>query len=281
MSPALSLTLTTLLLAQAPPAAPAPSPEDAARQERLQSMRERAAEFTLLREGATEPLPLKAEPIVRYTNPEREGGTWDGATFLWLEGARPVAAISFGIRAPKNAVFAELTSLVQTPLVCRKGEALAWSPQTGGLAPRPFEDAPPPAATPTSRLTQMRSLARRFAAECTYKEDVSQMRLLPQPLYRYADEKSGLVDGGLFALVVSNDPEMFLILELVRTGDADKPQWHYALARMCSLKQTVRLDDKEIWTIPGFYTLPPADRKTGPYVEAYQGIFTSALPAQP
>jgi hypothetical protein len=241
-------------------------------------MEERAGEFSLLRKDATDPLPLKKESVLRYSNPERDSGTWDGATFLWLDGPRPVAAISFGIRRPKNAVFRELTSLVQSPLECRSGEKPVWSPQTGGLAPRILPGAPPPGATPTGRLTQMRTLARRFTAACTFKEDTTQLRLLPQPLYRYADEKQGLLDGALFALVVSNDPEMFLTLEAVRERDGDEHQWHYALARMSSLKHTVQLDEAEIWSIPGFYTIPAAERKTGPYVEAFQGTFTSALP---
>jgi hypothetical protein len=255
------------------------APDEAARQERLQFMQDRAAEFTLLREGATEPLPLKKEPVLRYSNPERDSGTWDGATFLWLDGNRPVAAISFGIRHPKDAVFSELTTFIQTPLVCRKGQATAWSPQTGGLSPRLLPDAPPPASTPASRLTQMRSLARRFSAACTIKEETTQLRLLPQPLYRYADDEQGLFDGALFALVVSNDPEMFLTLEATRDKDSDKHQWHYSLARMSSLKQAVQLDEREVWSVPGYYTIPAGERKTGPYVEAFQGNFVSALPA--
>lgn len=252
--------------------------DEAARQERLQFMQERAAEFTLTREGADEPLVLKTEAVVRYSNPERDEGTWDGATYLWLEGARPVAAISFGIRRPKNAVFREVTSFSQTPLTCQKGGAVVWSPQTGGLAPRSLPDAPAPAATPTGRLTQMRAQARRFSAACTLKEDTTQLRLMPQPLYRYADEKQGLLDGAVFALVVSNDPEMFLILETIRPQGSDEHQWQYSLARMSSLLHTVQLDEQEIWSIPGYYKIPAGERKTGPYMESYQGIFTSMLP---
>lgn len=268
------LSLAVLVLLQTPPAA-----DDAARQERLAYMQEQAAGFKLFREGASEPVPLKEQSVLRYSNPERDSGTWDGGTFLWLEGERPIAALSFGIRRPKDAVFRELTSLVQTPLVCRKGDVPVWSPQTGGLPSQPFADAPPPAQSATGRLTQMRALARRFSASCTYKEDTTQLRVLPQPLFRYSDEKQGLVDGALFALVVSNDPEMFLMLEAIRAKESDKPKWHFALARMSSLKQSVQLDEKEIWSVPGFYTIPAAERKTGPYVEAFQGTFASALPA--
>ena len=59
----------------------------------------------------------------------------------------------------------------------------------------------------------MRTLARRFSATCYYKEEITQLRVLPQPLYRFSDEKRGIVDGALFALVVSNDAELLLLLE--------------------------------------------------------------------
>jgi hypothetical protein len=70
----------------------------------------------------------------------------------------------------------------------------------------------------------------------------------------------------------------FLTLEAIDEKDSDKYQWHVSLARMSSLKHTVHLDEEEIWSIPGFYTIPAGERKTGPYVEAFQGTFTSELP---
>src|SRR5262245_11669822 len=88
-------------------------------------------------------LPLIDDRAFRYAIPERDNGTWDGATFLWLDGARPLAAIAVGIRRPNNAVFRELTSFSKVPLVCRKSGDIIWSPQTGGLLDRPLADAPP------------------------------------------------------------------------------------------------------------------------------------------
>jgi len=268
------LVLAVALFGQSQPA------EDVQRQERLQYMKDRAAEFSLVRESSTEPLSLKDEPIVRFSNPERESGTWDGATFLWLEGTRPVAAISYGIRRPNNAVFREHTSLSAKPLVCRKGQVDVWLPKTCGLSGQRFSDAPPPAETAASRLTQMRGLARRFSASCSRNGETTQLRLLPQPLYRFVDEQRGTPDGGLFALVVSNDPEMFLLIEAVADKGAGKSQWEYSLSRMSSHQQTVKLDEKEIWSAPGYYSIPAAERRTGPYIEAFQGTFVSALPAE-
>src|SRR5262249_13603817 len=128
-------------------------------------------------------------------------------------------------------------------------------------------------------LTQMRTLARRFSATCYWASDVTQLRLMPQPIHRFTDEKEGIIDGALFAMVVSNDPEMFVLLEAVQNTAGGKPTWRYSLARMSSLKHTVKLDDNEIWSIPSFYRIPPAERKTGPYIEGPLGKYTnSAVP---
>jgi len=103
------------------------------------------------------------------------------------------------------------------------------------------------------------------------------LRLLPQPLYRYADEMQGILDGALFSLGVSNDPEMFLTLEAIADKDGGQHQWHYSLARMSSLKLKASLDEQEIWSVPGYSTIPAAERRTGPYIEAFQGTFDSAM----
>jgi hypothetical protein len=271
----LALLLVTMAQLPAEPSAEG-DPKD-----RLRFMKSKAAEFALYREMAKEPLPLKDEPVLRFSNPERDSGTLDGATFLWLERAKPVAAISFGIRRPKNAVFREHTSFSSTPLVCRKAGVDIWSPQTGGFLNRPLTDAPPPADSPAGRLTQMRTFARRFSATCYYKEDATQLRVLPQPLYRFDDKQENILDGALFAMVVSNDPEMFLLLEAAADNASDKPQWRYSLARMSSLRHTVRLDGTEVWSIPGYYTIPAAERKSGPYVEAFQGTYAPSSESPP
>jgi hypothetical protein len=254
---------------------------------RQQHMKERAAELSLARDPAggaasrTEPPRLTAEPVLRYSNAERDIGSLDGITFLFVEGERPVAAVSLSVRRNGFQVYHELTSLVKEPLVCRRGEAAVWSPKTGGLLAQAITDGPPPADGKPQRLTQMRALSRRFTATCfnARSEEPSELRLLTQPLYRYTDPAKGIVDGALFAFVVSNDPELFLVLEAVKAKDAE-PRWQYSLARMSSLKMTIRLDEREVWTVPNFYRDPQEDRKTGPYTEARIGTF-APNPAPP
>jgi hypothetical protein len=121
----------------------------------------------------------------------------------------------------------------------------------------------------------MRDLVRRFPATCYWGTDVTHLRLQPQPLYRYAEEKQGILDGALFSMVVSNDPEMFVLLEAMSEATPGASRWRYSLARMSSLKQTVNLDDKEIWSIISFYRIPSSERKTGPYIEGRMGVYTA------
>jgi hypothetical protein len=277
----ISSSLASLILAAAffgqvaPPTEPAA--ENAGRKEQQAFMKERAAELALYR-GSTgkEPLKLNAEPVLRYSNAEREIGSLDGLTFLWLVGQRPAAAVSLSIRRVRSEIYRECTSFSEGPLECRSGESTVWSPKTGGLLAQPLVDAPTPAAGKAQRLAQMRSLARRFTARCydSRTDEPAELRLLPQPLYRYADEQANILDGGLFAFVVSNDPEMFLLLEAASADATREPSWRYSLARMSSLRETVLLDDKEVWTVSNFYRDSQEVRNTGPYNEARVGTFT-------
>src|SRR5947209_20471189 len=144
---------------------PAPSGTAAERQERLQYMKTKGAELAFFRaENVDTPLTMTAEPVLRYSNPLGLGQTGDGVTLLWLAGTRPLAAVSFSIRPPRDDVYMECTSFSAQPLVCRRQETPIWSPKAGGLIAQRLDDAPPPAAGKPQRLTQMREIARRFSA---------------------------------------------------------------------------------------------------------------------
>jgi len=247
------------------------------RQDRLQFLKQKVVDLVLSRPAGEEEFPLKAEAVLLYSNPEKETGTSDGATFLWLDGKRPVAAVSFSIRRPENRAYRQLTSFSAKPLVCGRPGTASWSPKRGGLLNQSLAGTAPPAESGVQRLVQMRSLARRFSAACyDHQTDTpNPLRLLTSPLYRFEDTENGIIDGALFGYVVSTDPELFLLLEAVRDAKGDAAQWRYSLARMSSLKETVRLDDTEIWSVPNYHRDPVEDRKTGPYTEAAVGRYVA------
>jgi hypothetical protein len=187
-------------------------------------------------------------------------------------GERPMAAASLWVGAD-GKVRREFTSLTDQELRCvREGETV-WAPRSGIVTKKPIPEAPKPASTSAARLAQMRRLADRFSADFDTwpAKGWENLRLLPQPLYRYTSADHGVVDGAIFALAQSNDPEVLLVLELARPSPDAMPAWSYAFARMSSKRMRARLDDQEVWSVEGYYSKPrtPED----PYQEAEDGKY--------
>lgn len=285
-----TMTVLAVLTAASPPcilgAQPVEVPEappawEASRPERLRFMKEQASEFSLFcRADPKTPLPLMPEPSLRYIN--LEANVNDGATFLWLDGTRPAAAVSYSIRLPDSRVYREWTSLSPTPLECRRGDVTLWSPGTSELLLQRLDNAPVPAAAQVQRLMQMRTLARRFSGARHYSRDDSptELRLMPAPLYHYVAEEKGVLGGALFVFVIGTDPEMFLLLEAVRDAGTGAAAWQYTLARMSSQKMTLRLDGVDRWVLPNIYREPNGRNPSARYGETALGRFvpTSAQP---
>src|SRR5262249_20737223 len=90
-------------------------------------------------------------------------------------------------------------------------------------------------------------LLRPFTASVRDNVNGSQpLRLLPQPLVRYAQTERGVLDGALFAFVLSTNPELLLVVE-AQTVD-DKSQWMYSVARFTGRQTDLRFQDRQIWT---------------------------------
>lgn len=237
------------------------SPDDQ-RQALLVSL---ARDHTLTAPTSGKGFQLSEQPVVHYTNPVRDRGTSDGVTFLWLDGRLPVAASSFSIRRPDDSLRFECVTFSETPLELKLNDTVTWAPTRWQTAPQKLSGVPAPAALERLRMTQMRQIGRLFDARCTRRNtlEVSKLRLMPQPLHRFSDPERGIVDGALFAYVISNDPELLLRLEVVK--QAGSLEWRYAFARMTSLQVDVRWDDNLIWHVANFYEL--GGTSTQPYIE--------------
>jgi len=190
-------------------------------------------------------LKREAKPLLRWTNPVRDSN--QGITLLWTEEGRPQAiACMYTYGEDGLSIDHEFQSLTNEPLQATHNDKRVWEPKPA-IQWKPVPSADKPAETASARLIQMRAIARRFAAVVYQKQDPHDLRLLTQPLYRYADEENGLRDGALFAFVQATDPELLLLLEARKdkAGDA----WHYALARMTDLALEVKLDDRQTWSV--------------------------------
>jgi hypothetical protein len=244
--------LVALPVAALPSLAAQPAPADgkddtsSIQNERRAAMKRMAARYEIAagKDGATK-LQLTEEPVLRWSNPERNSG--DGCLYLFTDKGRPQAALTIYLTEDRKAWNHEFQSLAESELVAKKGQAVVWAPDKPGVEFKPVPDAPAPAETAAGRLVQMRALADRFTATVTFRGDKSALRRLAAPVYRHGDPKREPVDGAVFAYVQATDPEVLLLVE-ARAGRG-APQWHYALARQTMWVVEVQYDGRQVWTV--------------------------------
>ena len=61
---------------------------------------------------------------------------------------------------------------------------------------------------------------------------------MAQPLYRYPEQVSSVLDGAIFSFAMTTDPELLVLLE-DREIDG-QPTWHVAFARFGNKAMTVK-----------------------------------------
>jgi hypothetical protein len=215
-------------------------------------------------DGGKRKLTPISEPVLRWTNP-LGGQRARGEIFLWTDAGLPGAIVSineFTDAAGQTHGEEEWCSLAAGPLVADGPHR--WSPANGVLSPQPLRDVDPPADSAARRLRQMRDIAERFAGEKTTRAGVSRtLRLLPKPIYRYEPKEEGILDGVLFALAEATDPEALLALEARRSGSTYV--WHFALARMNSVRLTASYSGKQVWEAPALEGSEVYDRTDKAY----------------
>ncbi len=199
--------------------------------------------------GSSEP----TMPIVALRWPNTIRGSSDGATVIWVANGRPEAIAA--MYTFKTNFVHEFNSLSRGRIVADRDDQTVWHPATNGLQFQPIDGAPEPARTRRLRLRQMKALAKEFSAKFLgWKSDNSQvepLRRMSTPLYRYEiKDPASVQDGVLFAFVSGTDPEVVLVLESFRVGDAY--QWQYAFVRRSSAGLKARHKDQLVWAASKF-----------------------------
>jgi hypothetical protein len=211
--------------------------------------REAARYEFFLDEKREQRLDLQKQPVLTWTNAEK----YMGAVFIWTYGGRPEVIGCIGSHQNKpdeSNVFHEFHSLCLHPLATVKfgGGKQEWTPSRPGLELNTVDGAPSPSDSERARLTQMRNIAREFDGAMKDNNDVTELRLLTQPIVRYKAPERGVVDGAIFALVwKGTDPEILIVLE-DRKVKSDET-WQYALARFNFREMWVKRHDKEVWRV--------------------------------
>jgi hypothetical protein len=228
-----------------------------------------ASEYVIYRDSSHhDKLELRREPVYVWTNPLREKGQ-DGAVFVWTWRGRAEvigSIFSFPASGPRN-VYHEFHSLALTVLDVQRPGAHKWNwaPEAPGIELRPIDGAPVPAASPSQRLAQMRTLVRDFTASTKdHTERQWKLRLLPQPLYRYESTDAEVIDGAVFGFVTSagTDLEAFLVLEARKASSTDRPVWYFAAGRFTDTELWVRHKGSEVFAGPLIpYNLPQQEPK--------------------
>jgi hypothetical protein len=220
------------------------TPVDAT-EKRHRRMLELAQSYKLTIAG--ESVSLRDKPLFRWSTPERQA--IGGEMYVWTYQGRPVATI--GIWTYDDVKDShEVQSLATEPLVAVSPLFPDWRPSATSLRFQELKGVPPPSNSPVRRQTQMRSLLReKFSGQMTQDNGTQlQLRLLPQPLFRYETMPEGVFDGAMFALAFGTDPEILILLE-ARNGDASSSpaSWHYAFAPSTSARVIGRIDSVDVW----------------------------------
>ena len=193
-----------------------------------------------------------AEPLMHFSDPEIN--ILDGRLWAWSDGGRPQAMMKVEAHLWNGDVLPQVTwvhcfvSTSPERVVAVWPNGPKFAARDPGLKLETFPEAPRPAESKSARLTQMKALARRFSSRQVdeAKKDL-EMRLLPTPIYRYADRAAGVQDGAAFAFASSGtNPTLLLLVELSQP-EGGEATWQYSLARMTVRAMTVKLDNHVVY----------------------------------
>jgi hypothetical protein len=223
-----------------------PAAREGAQTQRFAEMEQMAKAFRAATTDGDKRTAIKISdtPLHRWTDPTREFS--DSALWAWKASGRPVAVLTIELYPERWSL--EFVSLTANPVEAAD-EQIRWATRKAGVEIREIPGAPAPGTSEVERLTQMRDLAKRFSArefwDVTGRDYV--LRLLPQPIDRYADRASGVVDGAMFIYANGTNPEVILLIEARRQGDGSA-KWFYAAAPLTTAAPTLMLDRKDVWT---------------------------------
>ena len=207
----------------------------------------------------SERLEFQKKPVFNWTNLVGEH-TQFGHIFVWTHKGRPEAiGTIFSTRASdfskshQRMLVHEFHTLSTGKLfpVTAQSSAYQWNPDKGIVLPL-AEGAPSVADSSTKRLTQLRALARSFAAEKRNPDGKSwELRLLATPLWHYAPASEEVLEGALFAMVSSEgtDPEVLLMIEARHPANESSAWvWHAGALRFSDKDLIVKRDGKVLWS---------------------------------
>ncbi len=210
-------------------------------------------------------IPLRRKPLKRWSEPTENVS--EAAIWAWGERGRPYALVAMehhdgpGRDEAAQTWSFELVLLANEPMEVEGsdevramnatsapalkpvlGGTIHWTPKPPGLTFCDVPDAPAPAQTAEARLLQMKDVVKRFSAVV----HGSELRLVPDPDYRYSDLEAGQLDGAIYFFSIGTNPEVMVLLE-AQGPTPDKASWRYAVAPATVAAFEVAIDGKKVW----------------------------------
>lgn len=214
----------------------------------IEQFKAAAAQYEIqLEDAARSRLKLEAQPVLHWDNPARTAE--DGAVFIWVKDGRPeVIGSIFTYKLTAVRTKHEFQSLSAVPLSAKFQGQVAWKPREAGVTFRPIPDAPAPSPSERLRTVQLKALAREFDAKLiNLQGEITELRLVPQPLYRYPVNGKTLLDGAIFSFALGTDPEALLLIEARQSADAWR--WEYAFGRFHFAGLQARHQGHDVWRV--------------------------------
>jgi hypothetical protein len=229
--------------AKAPDLAP-PTAEELG-DKRMAFMKSALAHFTIQVGNRKEPAKA-GDPCLRWTDPVSNAA--DGVVAVYAHnGGRPDAIAQFFFNYQKRWI-AEFTIIPDGGVTILRSGREHWTPSEYVCKFADLPGSPAPATRPALRLPQMRAIAADFAVIDYFGDpEVRQnLRLLPQPVFRYAEDGM-IVDGAVFVFAHGTNPECCVLLEACQDGKGSR--YRYAVAPMSIYRLETRYKDALIWSV--------------------------------
>ena len=252
LTPALCWVVSALL-AEEPPADKAggktptiaPPTKKELADKRMQFMKKALARYTIQVGEREEPATV-GDPCLRWTNPI--DGAADGIVAVYAyKGGRPAALGQLFLNDMKQWCN-EFTIIAESDVTIMRSDRVFWKPSEYVCKFTDLPNSPTPADKAVARVAQMRAIAADFSVIDYFKGNRTNLRLLRQPVYRYAEEGK-ILDGALFVFAVGTDPDCALLLEAYQGKDGSC--YRYALAPITVFKLEVSYKDRLVWSLTG------------------------------
>ena len=271
----LQALMIALFVSRAVLLADGPSEEQRAiRLEKMRSLAESVRFYDSV-DQTSQDAALKIQPkhIFRFNDVARE---FHDAT-IWAYGDKGRPAALMAVERYKKFWSLELVSLSTTPISAVSTDGWRWSTKDAGLVYKLFRKAPADANSKAARLRQMKAIARMFQAEERRRSGQRyKLRLLTQPIHRYADAESGIIDGAMFVFGVGTNPEAICLIECIQQTD-DTLAWRYAWAPLSGAEVSASLDNEVVWK----YAHAGGQKTPTPYSIIKIPIETTSPPKSP